>query len=398
MSQNYNYPSSSEVTITGLGTENGAPIPSTSVLISGENPAGNQTVVQTDSAGNLIVSPLASSSTVTVVQPTGSLLHATIDASALPTGASTSALQTTGNTSLTTIIADLTNGTQTTQISQATPGTTNGVVVNSSALPTGASTSALQTTGNSSLSTIASNTTNLLMTETAPGTPATFALTVQGNASGVAMPVSLAASTGTSAVNVAQYGGTNTTLGLKVAAASMPVVIASDQVVPISATTLPLPTGASTLAAQTAVTGSATGGTAATSSELSGGVFNTTLPTLTTGQQVALQTDSKGRQLSIQSTPLALTITQAAVTVGTTAVRMTPSGSAPGATRVSLVVTPDSASTGKFYIGSSTVTSSGATRGIQIVAGQTFIANNDAGDYFIISDTAAQTVEIMSQE
>lgn len=42
-------------------------------------------------------------------------------------------------------------------IDQTTPGTTNGVVVNSSALPTGAATSALQTTGNTSLATIATN-------------------------------------------------------------------------------------------------------------------------------------------------------------------------------------------------------------------------------------------------
>lgn len=45
-------------------------------------------------------------------------------------------------------------------INQTTPGTTNGVVVNSSALPTGAATSALQTSGNASLTTIASNTTS----------------------------------------------------------------------------------------------------------------------------------------------------------------------------------------------------------------------------------------------
>ncbi len=40
----------------------------------------------------------------------------------------------------------------TVDIDQSTPGTTNGVVVNSSALPTGASTAALQTTGNGYLS------------------------------------------------------------------------------------------------------------------------------------------------------------------------------------------------------------------------------------------------------
>lgn len=49
-------------------------------------------------------------------------------------------------------------------IDQTTPGTTNGVQVNVSALPTGGSTSALQTTGNTSLSTIATNTTNAATT------------------------------------------------------------------------------------------------------------------------------------------------------------------------------------------------------------------------------------------
>lgn len=41
--------------------------------------------------------------------------------------------------------------------------------------------------------------------------------------------------------------------------------------------------------------GSVTGGTAGTKSLLGGGVFNTALPTLTTGQQAALQLDSSGR-------------------------------------------------------------------------------------------------------
>lgn len=43
-------------------------------------------------------------------------------------------------------------------IDQGTPGTTNGVVVNSSALPTGAATAANQATANTSLATIATNT------------------------------------------------------------------------------------------------------------------------------------------------------------------------------------------------------------------------------------------------
>jgi hypothetical protein len=96
-------------------------------------------------------------------------------------------------------------------------------------------------------------------------------------------------------------------------------------------------------------------------------------------------------------TPTAGTVTQAAVTVGTTAVRLTVSGSAPSATRSVLVATPDSASAALFYIGSSSVTNSGATRGIQIQAGQSFTANSDAGDYWIVSDTASQTCYVMEQ-
>jgi len=47
------------------------------------------------------------SGTVTVVQPTGTNLHVVVDSSALPTGASTSALQTAGNSTLTTISGQL---------------------------------------------------------------------------------------------------------------------------------------------------------------------------------------------------------------------------------------------------------------------------------------------------
>lgn len=57
MSQNYVYPSSSNVTLTG--TPNGAPIPSTSILVAGENPSGNQAPLQVDSGGALITSSAA---------------------------------------------------------------------------------------------------------------------------------------------------------------------------------------------------------------------------------------------------------------------------------------------------------------------------------------------------
>ena len=55
-----------------------------------------------------------------------------------------------------------------------------------------------------------------------------------------------------------------------------------------------LPVNASTASNQAAIQGPVTPGTAATRSVLMGGVFNSAAPTLTTGQQAALQTDANG--------------------------------------------------------------------------------------------------------
>lgn len=135
--------------------------------------------------------------TVTVVQPTGSNLHVVVDSSNLPTGAATAANQTVGNASLASIDSKLTSplavtGPLTDTQLRATPvpvsGTISGsgnftvvqptgsnlhtvvdsgtitvtqatgtnlhTVVDASALPSGAATSALQTTGNASLASI----------------------------------------------------------------------------------------------------------------------------------------------------------------------------------------------------------------------------------------------------
>lgn len=59
--------------------------------------------------------------------------------------------------------------------------------------------------------------------------------------------------------------------------------------------TVSLPTGAATAANQTATQGTKAAGTAATNSDLIGAVYNTSLPTLTNGQQAAAQADSSGR-------------------------------------------------------------------------------------------------------
>lgn len=58
------------------------------------------------------------------------------------------------------------------------------------------------------------------------------------------------------------------------------------------------------------VQGSASGGTAASFSNLAGGIYNTALPTLTNGQQAALQLDSSGRLLVDVGTSSTVTVNQ----------------------------------------------------------------------------------------
>jgi hypothetical protein len=147
--------------------------------------AASQPVVLT-AAQLTTLTPL---STVTVTQATGTNLHTVVDSSALPTGAATSANQSTEITALQAIQANQTNGTQ--------------VVL----LPTGAATSSLQTTGNGSLATIATNTTGV----------STAALQTSGNSS-----LTTIASNQTNGTQTTQISGT-----------------------------VPLPTGASTSALQT---------------------------------------------------------------------------------------------------------------------------------------------------
>ena len=141
---------------------------------------------------------------------------------------------------------------------------TNTVAISAASLPlpTGASTSALQTTGNTSLASIVTNTNSLILaqgsttsgqtgnlamgavTTAAPtyvtGQTDPLSLTTAGalrvDGSGSTQPVSgtVTANQGTANAtpwnqNVAQWGGTNTSLGQKTMSASVPVVIASDQ-------------------------------------------------------------------------------------------------------------------------------------------------------------------------
>ena len=84
-----------------------------------------------------------------------------------------------------------------------------------------------------------------------PGSADFIGFSIGGNLTGVSaatpLPVTIESGVGDLNVNIAEYGGIATTLGQKASASSVPVVIASDQsAVPISAASLPLPTGAAT--------------------------------------------------------------------------------------------------------------------------------------------------------
>lgn len=151
----------------------------------------------------------------------------------LPTGAATSANQTTANTSLSSIDGKLTT-------------TVNGlkVDVQASALPTGAATSALQTTGNTSLSSIDGKLGSLgqkAMVGSAPVVIASDQSAIPASQSGtwninnisgtVSLPTGAATSANQTTANtsLSSIDGKLGSLGQKAMAGSAPVVLASDQ-------------------------------------------------------------------------------------------------------------------------------------------------------------------------
>ena len=167
-----------------------------------------------------------------------------------------------------------------------------------STLPTGASTSALQTTGNTSLASIDTKTPALGQALAAASTPVVLTAaqmtTLTPLSTVTANQGSAAAASGAWTAKVTD--GTNTS-AVK-AASTAPAATDPALVVTIS------PNSADP------ALGSASGGTAGSKSYATGGVFNTSLPTLTTGQQAAFQLDSSGRQIIA---PLASTSTVTAV-------------------------------------------------------------------------------------
>lgn len=82
-------------------------------------------------------------------------------------------------------------------------------------------------------------------------------------------------------------------------------------------------------------------------------------------------------------------------TVGTTPVRITHNGSAPDADRSKLMFRPDPDATGRFFVGSSGVTTA---NGLEVFPGESVEYNDDPNDYYIVSDIAAQTVFVLEVE
>jgi hypothetical protein len=325
---------------SGAGSANasvgptGAPVPASATLVGGENPSGNLTALQTDASGNLFITPAAGSLTnvnLTQVGGTPITLGQKFSASSFPV----------------VLASD-----ETVPISAvALP------------LPAGASTSALQTSGNASLTSILANQTNSTQTTSVLNFPAT-------------QPIS-----GTVTANQ----GTPNTI-----ANSWPVEI-TDGTNILGALTHPIridPTG-TTAQPVTGTFFQAIQPISGTVTALQG-----TSPWVTSVSNFPATQPISGTVIANAGTPTPLTVHSGVITVGLTAIRLTVSGSAPASTRVVLVGTPLDTTTGHFFIGASTVTSE---TGAEIVYGQPFIANNDAGDYWIISDTAAQSVGVMEQ-
>lgn len=147
----------------------------------------------------------------------------------------------------------------------------------------------------------------------------------------------------------------------------------------------PLPVGANIIGALTAnqsVNVVQLGGVAIT---MGSGVTGTGV------QRVVLATDVN---VPVASASIAGTITQVQATVGTSAVRATVAGTAPSATRKKLWVKPSKNNTGAVYIGASTVTTA---NGMEIIGPDRMEFEFDSGDYYLISDTAAQVVEIVEK-
>ena len=254
-----------------LNDGSGNPISSTSGAL---NISG--TITATDAANGLTGSAVPTyAAQVGGVDGSGLLRALSVSSAgvlALPTGASTSALQTTGNTTLASILTALGTPAQAGgSVSVSNFPATQPVSATALPLPSGAATSALQTTGNTSLASILANQTNSTQkTQVVDGTGA-----VQGPAVAISgtnyMPVTLASSATpgspivSRAVQVAGSDGTNARILATDTLGRLQTVEASD-VAPATQTITAQDTGTTATAganSQNFYTGTPTAGSAA---------------------------------------------------------------------------------------------------------------------------------------
>lgn len=332
------------------------------------------------------------------VNPSGALtVDATISSTVLATGASTSALQTTGNTSLSSI------DTKTPALGQALMAASVPVVIasNQSGIPvTGTMTvSGTVTTTNSTIiadGSTAAGLTSLIGAKASAGA-ATYTAgqqtSLQSDLNGylkVTVPtnVTINALTNSSVVKaqLQDNAGTAIVLGQQAITASVPVALSSRHEAAATPVSMRQSDGTNFLSSIALAAAQLTSG-ALTAIRMSAavamgwdGATHREIAVDTSGQQKVVQQTSSG------------TITQINVTVGLTAVRATVAGTAPNAARKRLLISPLKTNTGAIYLGASTVTTA---NGMEIIGPDRMEFILDASDYYLISDTAGQAVRIV---
>ena len=251
--------------------------------------------------------------------------------SALPTGAATSAKQDTIITSLSSIDGhvDGVEGSLTSIDAKMTACNTGAVVVSSSALPTGAATAARQDTGNTSLSSIDGKTPALGQALAAGSVPVVLTAAQVSTLT----PLSTVAATQSGTWNVTNISGTVSLPTGAATAAKQPALgtagTASTDVITVqgiaSMTALKVDGSAVTqpvsLASNVTVVGAAASGAAKSGNPVqAGAVYNSTHPTVTTGQAVELQSTARGGLIVATGTDTFTVTVGAALPAGTNAI------------------------------------------------------------------------------
>ena len=211
-----------------------------------------------------ILGQLDNKTSTLATQVTAAAILAQLDAKT--STLATASAQTTSNTSLATIATQQTDGTQKTQISGsvAVTGPLTDAQLRATPVPVSGTVTVTSTTAN------------------------------QGTGAGAASPWSVQLSDGTSSYTGAKTGQLPSTLGQATKAGSLSVTIASDNTVAVSASSLPLPTGAATettLALLTVAQNSTTGGQ---SGPLMMGAVTTNAPTYLNNRTQPFSLDTSG--------------------------------------------------------------------------------------------------------